>query len=93
MLTMVAPLAWIAAGAVVGLLSGHVLRDGFGIRTHGVVGAIGGLIGGLGVALAVPGDGGLVGGVLVAMVGAVVLLLMLRVVGAGGRLTPPPADP
>jgi uncharacterized membrane protein YeaQ/YmgE (transglycosylase-associated protein family) len=83
--------AWIAAGAAVGLLSALVRPDEFGTATHVVLGAIGGLIGGLGTALA--GGAGLLGSVVVALIGAVVLLLMLRVVGASGRLTPPPADP
>jgi uncharacterized membrane protein YeaQ/YmgE (transglycosylase-associated protein family) len=93
MLTLGALVAWIAAGAAAGLVSGHVRPDEFGTADHVVVGAIGGLIGGAGVALAVPGDTGLVGSVFVALIGGVVLLLMLRVVGASRMLTPPPPPP
>ncbi len=75
-------LIWLFVGAVAGWLSGVIVKGGgFGLLGDIVVGIIGAFIGGwllprLGVQLGV----GLVGVIASATIGAVVLLLILRLV-------------
>lgn len=75
-------LIWLAVGAVAGLLAGLIVKGGgFGLLGDIVVGILGAFIGGwllpkLGVHLAV----GIVGVIASATIGAVVLLVVLRLV-------------
>ncbi len=75
-------LIWLAVGAVAGLLAGVVVKGGgFGLLGDIVVGIIGAFIGGwllpqLGIQL----GAGLIGVIVSATIGAVVLLLVFRLV-------------
>lgn len=75
-------LIWLVVGAVAGWLAGVIVKGGgFGLLGDIVVGIIGAFIGGwlfpkLGIALA----SGILGVILTATIGAVVLLLVLRLI-------------
>jgi uncharacterized membrane protein YeaQ/YmgE (transglycosylase-associated protein family) len=83
-------LTWLIVGLVAGVLASLVAGGtGYGIIGDIVVGIVGAFVGGwlfsaLGVANPL---GGLAGTILVAFIGAVVLLLILRAVRRGGRRT------
>ena len=75
-------LIWLVIGGVAGWLAGVIVRGGGSdVITNIVVGIVGALIGGwlLGV-LGVFVGGGIVGSIISATIGAVALLLILRVV-------------
>jgi uncharacterized membrane protein YeaQ/YmgE (transglycosylase-associated protein family) len=78
-------LVWILVGIVAGFLAGKVMTGhGFGLIVDLLVGIVGAFIGGylagqLGLAVS-----GIAGEIVVAFVGAVILLLVLRLLGAGG---------
>jgi uncharacterized membrane protein YeaQ/YmgE (transglycosylase-associated protein family) len=84
-------LSWLLVGLIAGLLASAVVGDiGFGLLGDlflGVVGAVlgGGLVGILGVQVPVAG---LPGTILVAFIGAVTLLLLIRVARRGQRRSP-----
>lgn len=71
-------------GLIAGWLAGKVVRGGgFGVIGDMIVGVIGALIGGwlfgkLGIAA-----GGLIGAIITAFVGAVILILLLRLIRRG----------
>jgi len=73
---------WIVVGLIAGWLAGKVMKGGgFGVPMDIVIGMVGAVIGGwvfrlLGI---FPG-GGLIGSVLVAFVGAVILLSLARMI-------------
>ena len=81
-------LVWILVGLVAGFLASHVmLGHGMGILTDVVVGIIGGLIGGFlatyfNVHIAVAGHT-IISEMIVAFIGSLFLLLLLRVLGLG----------
>jgi uncharacterized membrane protein YeaQ/YmgE (transglycosylase-associated protein family) len=83
-------LVWILVGLVAGFLASHVmLGHGMGILTDVVVGIIGGLIGGFfatyfNVHIVIVGHT-LISEMIVAFIGALFLLLLLRVVGIGSN--------
>ena len=72
---------WLAIGAVAGSLAGLIMKGGgFGLVGDIIVGIIGAVIGGwlfgvLGIAA-----GGLIGAIITATVGAVLLLVIIRLV-------------
>lgn len=75
-------LVWIAIGLISGWLAAAVVGGGFGLIGDIVVGVVGAFIGGFifrGLHWRVPW-GGFAGSVVVAFVGAVVLLLILRLI-------------
>jgi uncharacterized membrane protein YeaQ/YmgE (transglycosylase-associated protein family) len=83
-------LSWIVVGLIAGWLAGQVMKGGgYGLLGDIIVGVVGGLLGGwMGTSLLHLGAG--VNGInlesiLVAFVGAVVLLALLRVLGGGRR--------
>ena len=83
-------LSWIVVGLIAGWLAGQVMRGGgYGLIGDIIVGVVGGLLGGwIGTTLLHINAG--VSGInleliLVAFVGAVVLLVLLRVLGGGRR--------
>ena len=83
-------LTWLVVGLIAGLLASTVVGGvGYGILGDIVVGVVGAVIGGwLMVALGVRTPvAGLPGTILVAFLGAVVLLVLIRVVRPGRRLT------
>ncbi len=80
-------LSWIIVGLVAGWLAGQVMRGGgYGVVGDIIVGIIGGLIGGF-LASAVFGIDAMTGlnlvSVVVAFVGAVILIAILRAVAPG----------
>ena len=83
-------LGWIVVGLIAGWLAGQVMRGGgYGLIGDIIVGVVGGLLGGW-LATNVLHIGAEVNGfnlesILVAFVGAVILLVVLRVFSGGGR--------
>ena len=76
-------IAWIVVGAIAGWLASLVVRGtGLGIVGDIIVGIIGGLLGGFLLSLLLPGSYGVtgfnLGSIVVAFIGAVVLLLLVR---------------
>jgi uncharacterized membrane protein YeaQ/YmgE (transglycosylase-associated protein family) len=79
-------LAWLVVGLLGGWLAGRVMTGtGYGLIGDLVVGLIGALIGGFVFGLFVTGDAGFWGSILVAFLGACLLIVMVRFV-TGGRL-------
>jgi uncharacterized membrane protein YeaQ/YmgE (transglycosylase-associated protein family) len=87
-------LSWIVVGLIAGWLAGLVMRGGsFGILGDIIVGVVGGLLGGW-LATSVFHLGAGVSGInlesiLVAFMGSVVLIILLRLVGGGRRSVVP----
>jgi uncharacterized membrane protein YeaQ/YmgE (transglycosylase-associated protein family) len=80
-------LLWIAVGLIAGWLASAVVGGGYGLVGDIVVGIVGSFLGGLifdRLHIAVP-FAGLAGTIFVAFVGAVALLLLLRLVARGRR--------
>ena len=80
-------LAWIIIGIIAGWLTGKLMKgSGFGVIMDMVVGLIGALVGGFiatHVGIAPPGQQGLIISILIAVVGAVILTWLVRLVTAG----------
>ena len=75
-------LTWLIVGLVAGVLASFVVGGGFGLLGDIVIGIIGAFIGGWifrQMGWDAPG-GGLVGTIFVAFIGAIVLLLLLRLI-------------
>ena len=89
---MVNLLAWIVVGGIAGWLASLVV-DGGGMGVLGdiIVGIVGAILGGLVLSLLLPGSFGFtgfnLGSLVVAFIGAVILLFILRLIGAGRRTT------
>jgi uncharacterized membrane protein YeaQ/YmgE (transglycosylase-associated protein family) len=81
-------LGWIIIGGIAGALAGRVVEGGgFGIVGDIVVGIVGALLGGvLAHLLGIDSSVGLLGSFLLALIGAVILLAILRLI-SGGRAT------
>jgi uncharacterized membrane protein YeaQ/YmgE (transglycosylase-associated protein family) len=84
-------LAWIVVGLIAGWLAGMVMRGGgYGLIGDIVVGVVGALLGGWIATTFLHVAGGMTGinlySILVAFVGAVVLLVLLRLIGGGRRV-------
>lgn len=83
-------LSWIVVGLIAGWLAGRVMRGGgYGLIGDIIVGVVGGMLGGW-LATSVLHIGAEVNGInlesiLVAFLGAVVLLVVLRLLGGGRR--------
>ncbi len=74
-------IAWLAVGLLAGWLAGVFMKgSGFGILGDMIVGLVGSFLGGLLVSLFFDGTAGLLGSILVAFVGACVLILLVRAV-------------
>ncbi len=74
-------IAWLAVGLVAGWLAGRVLRGrGYGTAVDLLAGLIGAAVGGLSIGLLVAGDVGFWGSIVVAFVGACVLIAVVRFV-------------
>jgi uncharacterized membrane protein YeaQ/YmgE (transglycosylase-associated protein family) len=80
-------LLWLVVGLIAGWLASAVVGGGFGLIGDIVVGIVGAFIGGwLFGALDVSAPfGGLAGTIFVAFIGAIVLLLLLRLIARGRR--------
>ena len=83
-------LAWIIIGIIAGWLTGKLMKgSGFGVIMDMVVGLIGAVVGGFiatHVGIAPPGQQGLIVSILIAVVGAVILTWLVRLV-SGGRVS------
>ena len=78
---------WLVVGLVAGVLASFVMGGGFGLVGDIIIGILGAFIGGwifrqLGTGVPIGGLGGVI---LVAFVGAVVLLFILRIVRSASR--------
>lgn len=82
-------LAWIVVGIVAGAIAGRIVQGrGLGCIADLVVGVIGAFLGGFLVGLVVPDTNvGFFGTIVVAVLGAVVLLAVLRLITGGRRET------
>jgi uncharacterized membrane protein YeaQ/YmgE (transglycosylase-associated protein family) len=82
-------IAWMIIGIVAGWLTGKIMKgSGFGFFMDMVVGLIGAVVGGFAatrLGIAGPGQQGLLVSIMIAVVGAVLLTLVLRLV-SGGRI-------
>ena len=83
-------LSWIVVGLIAGWLAGQVMSGGgYGLIGDIIVGVVGGLLGGWIGTTFLHINAGVSGinleSILVAFVGAVVLLVLLRVLGGGRR--------
>jgi uncharacterized membrane protein YeaQ/YmgE (transglycosylase-associated protein family) len=79
-------IGWILAGLIAGALAGRISRGrGYGCLGDIVVGLVGALIGGWVVGAFFQGDKVLhfLGTTLVALVGALILIFVLRIIGIG----------
>ena len=80
-------IAWLLVGLIAGWAAGKVSRGhGFGLIGDLVVGLIGALIGGLIAGAFIQGSVGFIGSIIVAFLGAVVLLALIRLL-SGRRTT------
>ena len=89
-MTLETLLLWIAVGLVAGWLASAVVGGGFGIVGDIVVGVVGSFLGGFifrGLHIHVPWSG-IPGTILVAFVGALVLLVVLRVIRSATSRVP-----
>jgi len=83
-------LSWIVVGLIAGWLAGLIMRgSGFGLIGNIIIGVIGGLLGGW-IASSLlhigPGMSGInLGSILIAFLGSIVLILIFRLLGIGGR--------
>lgn len=81
-------LAWIVVGLIAGAVAARVVTGrGFGCIADIIVGIVGALIGGwlLGALFDVNGTVGFIGSIVVAFIGAAILLSLLKLL-SGGRL-------
>lgn len=86
-MTLETILVWAIIGLIAGWLASAVVGGGYGVLGDIIVGIVGAFLGGwlfraLGVSRP---EGGIVGTIIVAFVGAVVLLLLLRLIHRGRR--------
>jgi uncharacterized membrane protein YeaQ/YmgE (transglycosylase-associated protein family) len=80
-------IAWLVVGLIAGWAAGKVSRGhGFGLIGDLVVGLIGALIGGLIAGAFIQGSVGFIGSIIVAFLGAMVLLALVRLL-SGRRTT------
>jgi len=80
-------IAWLLVGLIAGWAAGKVSRGhGFGLIGDLVVGLIGALIGGLIAGAFIQGSVGFIGSIIVAFLGAMVLLALVRLL-SGRRTT------
>ncbi|CAM2743606.1 GlsB/YeaQ/YmgE family stress response membrane protein [Brevundimonas diminuta] len=75
-------IAWIIIGIIAGWLAEKIMKRDHGLLTNLIVGVVGALIGGFlaGNLLGVDADGNWIVGIIVATIGAVVLLFLLGLV-------------
>ena len=72
-------IAWLVVGLIAGWLAGVVMKGGgFGLVGDIVMGLIGAFVGGLLASLFIKGDAGFFGSIVVAFIGAVILIAVVR---------------
>jgi uncharacterized membrane protein YeaQ/YmgE (transglycosylase-associated protein family) len=74
-------LAWIVVGLIAGWLAGQVMKGGgYGVLVDIILGILGGVLGGwIFGALGIWHGGGMIGSIIVAFIGAVILVAITRV--------------
>ena len=81
---LTAILFWIIVGLVAGVLASFVMRGGYGIVGDLIVGIVGAIIGGFLMSLlGLSAGGGLLYTILVAFIGACILIAILRAISRG----------
>ena len=90
-ISLAAVIWWLVVGLIAGFLASRVMRGGgYGIVGDIVVGLIGAFIGGFLASLVGIGTGGLIGTIIIAFIGACILIAILRALSGGfGRRTLP----
>jgi len=82
-------IAWIIIGVIAGWLTGKIMKgSGFGFWMDMVIGLIGAVVGGFlatHLGMAGPGQHGLVISIIIAVIGAVILTVLVRLI-SGGRV-------
>jgi uncharacterized membrane protein YeaQ/YmgE (transglycosylase-associated protein family) len=82
-------IAWIIIGMIAGFITGKLMQgSGYGMFMDMVIGLVGAVVGGFlatHLGLAGPGQSGMLMTILIAVVGAVILTVLLRLV-SGGRI-------
>jgi uncharacterized membrane protein YeaQ/YmgE (transglycosylase-associated protein family) len=75
-------LAWIVVGLIAGWLAGQVMKGGgYGVAVDIILGILGGFLGGwLFGQLGIWPGGGMIGSIIVAFVGAVILVAITRLI-------------
>lgn len=74
-------IAWLVVGLIAGFLAGKVMQGaGYGLIGDIVMGLVGSLLGGFLFGLLVSGDAGFWGSIVVAFLGACLLIVLVRVV-------------
>lgn len=78
-MTAMGLLIWIVIGAIAGFLAGQIMKSGFGLVGDIIVGMVGAVLGGwlLGGIIVI---GGLLGSIVLATLGAIILLFLLRLI-------------
>ena len=77
---------WIIVGLIAGALAGMVMRGGgFGIVGDVVVGILGAIIGGFLAGLLGIGSSNIIVSIIIAFIGACILIAILRAVSGSGR--------
>jgi uncharacterized membrane protein YeaQ/YmgE (transglycosylase-associated protein family) len=73
-------LEWIVVGLIAGWLAGQVMKGGgYGLLVDAILGILGGILGGwLFTALGIWPGGGIIGSLIVAFIGAVILVAITR---------------
>jgi uncharacterized membrane protein YeaQ/YmgE (transglycosylase-associated protein family) len=72
-------IVWVLTGLVAGLLTTQFMpRGGYGITVDILLGVVGACLGGFAVNFSLPGQAGLPGTILAALVGAIVLTHLVR---------------
>src|SRR5207248_2092465 len=75
---------WLVVGLIAGFLASMVMRGGgYGIVVDIIVGIVGAIIGGFLASLLGIGTGGLIGTIIIAFIGACILIAILRAVSGG----------
>jgi uncharacterized membrane protein YeaQ/YmgE (transglycosylase-associated protein family) len=74
-------IAWLVVGLIAGFLAGQVMKGGgYGVIGDIVVGLVGALIGGFLFGMLVTGDAGFIGSIVVAFIGACILIAIVRAI-------------
>jgi uncharacterized membrane protein YeaQ/YmgE (transglycosylase-associated protein family) len=83
-ISLSAVLWWLVVGLIAGFLASLVMRGGgYGIVGDIVIGIVGAFIGGFLASLIGIGAGGLIGTIIIAFIGACILIAILRAVSGG----------
>lgn len=79
-------IAWIVVGLIAGWLAGVAMKGGgYGIGADIILGLVGAMVGGFLSGFFIQGDAGFVGSIVIAAIGACVLIALARALGGGRR--------